>query len=93
MAQSVRKATALFLTLALLFSFSIPAFAAETHDHDCEATVVCDGNTIGEGASPLSSCTSQTWLNECYQCGHSMPTTTRVCPGGPHGGTCQYLPA
>lgn len=156
MVQSARKFTALFLTLALLFSFSIPAFAAETHDHDCEAAVVCDGNTMGESASPLSFCTShtwqnkstvvryggiyvsastcksywketrtctkcgttefvryyyvsndthhtvvysascngttQTWLNECNQCGHSMPTTTRKCPGGPHGGICNYLP-
>lgn len=36
--------------------------------------------------------TTQTWLNECSQCGHSMPTTTRKCPGGPHSGSCGYLP-
>lgn len=156
MVQPARKFAALFLTLALLFSFTIPALAAETHDHNCETAVACDGDPVDESASPLGSCTShtwqnkstavrhggtyvsanvcksywretrtctecgttefvryyyvsndthdpvvysascngttQTWLNECYQCGHSMPTTTRKCPGGPHGGICNYLP-
>ncbi len=156
MVQPARKFAALFLTLALLFSFSIPALAAETPDHNCETDAACDGDTIDESVSPLGSCTShtrtitstvvrhggiyisasvcksywketrtctkcgrtefvqyyyvqndthdpvvysascngtiQTWLNECYQCGHSMPTTTRKCPGRPHGGLCNYLP-
>lgn len=156
MAKSTRKFAALFLTLALSFSFSIPALAAEIHDHDCETGVVCEGDAIGESVSPLRACishtwqykstlvpyggtyisatvcqscwketrictkcgvtefignyyiagdthhaiiysascngTTQTWLNKCNQCGHSMPTTTKKCPGGPHGGVCGYLP-
>lgn len=155
MVKSTRKFAALFLTLALSFSFSIPTLAAETHDHDCETDVVCDGNTIGESVSPLFICTNhvwdymstlvpytglyiseyscqanwkdtkkcsncgkketvgshgvvgshyttlysatcngttQTWQNRCYYCGHSMPTTTKRCPGGPHSGVCGYLP-
>lgn len=158
MAKSARKFAALFLTLALSFSFSIPTLAAETHDHDCEEVVVYEGNAIGASVSPLSACqshtwqstttsivvpyageyisattcrsywreirtcskcklqeivqyyylkndthhtivysascngTTQTWLNKCNQCGHSMPTTTKRCPGAPHSGGCNLLP-
>ena len=157
MVKSTRKLAALFLSLALLFSLSMPAFAAEIHDHDCGA-VACEDNTIGESVSPMSACqshtwdsqitstvvpyggtyisantcksywrdirtctkcgakeafryyyypedthhtfvysascngTTQTWLNKCNQCGHSMPTTTKRCPGAPHGGGCNLLP-
>lgn len=155
MAKSARKFAVLFLTLALSFSFSTTVFAAEAHDHDCETGTVCEANTIGESASPLSACQSHTWvtrsdvvryggnyisasvceslwretrrctkcgatesardyyisndthyivkysascngttqtfLNKCNQCGHSMPTTTKRCPGAPHGGVCRYL--
>lgn len=156
MKQPTQKFITVFLALALLFSFSIPVLAAETHDHCCDVGTVCENDAICEGVSPMGSCTShtwqskstyvrnggvyvsasvcksywketrtctkcgvtehvryyyvandthnivvssascngttQTWLNVCCQCGHSMPTTKRKCPGGPHSGNCAYLP-
>lgn len=36
--------------------------------------------------------TTQTWNYHCDDCNHMTISTTRACPGAPHGVVCRWLP-
>ena len=86
--MKIRKLTALLLTLCMIFSLSVAAFAAEPEAHtiydsapDEEATVSAE--TATSGTIPDSKILRQRRSSGLYQCGRSA---VGGCPGSDHAG-------